>query len=245
MTSLVDAGDHLGDGRDRIIEAFKLGGSTIIGSDINPGFAELMAIMSSTICDRIDKITVTESGDIALYDSPATRSPPALAGRSMTPDLQAVTAEGTGVFRDGLLLLAEALGVELDDIRCDAEYAQTTEDLDLPEDWKIKKGCVAGIDARWRGFVGDRDVVEIRVRWRKGQTLDLDWKMDTMGYELEVQGQPTIKTTIQLLPTPDFQFETLADFTVLGMIITAMPAVNAIPVVVEAPRGSRRATTCR
>lgn len=236
-TAAFITGHTFGDGRDRIIDACERGGSTIFGSGINPGFAELMAVMSATICDRIDKITITESGDSTLYDSPATEMPAGFGQPIDNPDLQAMTADGTSVFREALLMMADALGVELDDVRCEAEYAQTTEDLDLPGPWRIEKGCVAGIDARWRGFVGERDVVEIRVRWCKGQTLEPDWKMDTMGYELEVQGQPTVKTSIQLLPPPDFQFETLADFMVLGMIITAMPAVNAIAAVVAAPPG--------
>ena len=52
--------------------------------------------------------------------------------------------------------------------------------------------------------------------------------MDTMGYELEVEGQPTIKTTIQLLPPPDSSSRH-SPIMVLGMIISAMPAVNPIP----------------
>ena len=42
---------------------------------------------------------------------------------------------------------------------------------------------------------------------------------------------------MQLLPPPDFQAKTFSDFMVLGHIITAMPAVNAIPCVVAAPPG--------
>lgn len=236
-TAAFITGHSFGAGRDRIIDACERGGSTIFGSGVNPGFAEMIAVMSSTICDRIDKITVTESGDSTLYDSPATEMPAGFGQPIDNPNLQAMTAEGTGVFRDALMLMADALGIELDEVRCEAEYAQTTADLDLPGPWRIKKGCVAGIDARWRGFVGGRDVVEVRVRWRKGQTLDPDWKMDTMGYELEVQGVPTVNTSIQILPPPDFEFESLADFMVLGMIITAMPAINAIPAVVAAPPG--------
>ena len=63
-----------------------------------------------------------------------------------------MTEEGSGIFREAVLLVADALGVELDDIRCEAEYAQTTEDLHLPGDWIIAKGCVAGIDVRWKGY---------------------------------------------------------------------------------------------
>ena len=49
----------------------------------------------------------------------------------------------------------------LDEVRCVAEYAQTTDDLQLPGDWTIKTGCVAGIDVRWKGLLeeprGHRD----------------------------------------------------------------------------------------
>jgi len=150
---------------------------------------------------------------------------------------QAMTAAGTSVFRDAVQLLAEGLGVDLDDIRCSAEYSQTTEDLHLPGDLTIERGCVAGMVVRWQGYVGERDVIEIRMRWRKGQTLEPDIPMEQMGYEVEIKGQPTITTKVDLLPPADFAAETLADFMVLGMIATAMPAVNAVPAVVAAAPG--------
>jgi len=125
---------------------------------------------------------------------------------------QAMTAAGTSVFRDAVQLLADGLGVELDDIRCSAEYSQTTEDLHLPGDWTIERGCVAGIVVRWQGYVGERDVIEIRMPWRKGQTLEPDIPMEQMGYEVEIKGPPTITTKVDLLPPADFAAETLADF---------------------------------
>ena len=39
-----------------------------------------------------------------------------------------MTAKGTAVFGEAVALVADALGVELDEIVCEAEYAQTTED---------------------------------------------------------------------------------------------------------------------
>src|SRR6185503_9261014 len=94
-----------------------------------------------------------------------------------SPDLQAMTAHGTAVFGEAVRLVADALGVELDDVRCEAEYAQTTADLDLGS-WSIAAGCVAGVKASWQGVVGDRVVVDLNVRWRKGQTLEPDWKIE-------------------------------------------------------------------
>jgi hypothetical protein len=84
--------------------------------------------------------------------------------------------------------------------------------------------------------VGDRTVVELNVRWKKAAVLEPDWKIQD-GWVIEVQGRPTVRTTVQLLPPPDFQPRSLADFMALGHIVTAMPAINAIPAVVAAPPG--------
>ena len=229
-------GDFLGDGRERIAKACELGHSTIFGSGINPGFIQLFAIVSAGLSDRVDKISTLEAVDTTIYNSPATEIPMGFGYPIGQPDLRDITAKGSGIFRDGVLLVADALGVELDEVRCDVEYAQTTEDLHLPGDWTIPKGCVAGIDVRWKGVLGGREVIEIGGRWRKGQTLDPDWPLE-MGYTIEVQGRPTIKTTLSFLPPPDFQGQTLDDFIMLGLTITAMPAITAIPAVVSAQPG--------
>ncbi|OBB64457.1 dihydrodipicolinate reductase [Mycobacterium sp. 852014-50255_SCH5639931] len=229
-------GHFLGTGRDRIAEACRQGGSTIFGSGINPGFIQLFAIVSAGLSDRVDKVSMLESADTTIYNSPETEIPMGFGYPIDQADLPAITEKGSGVFRDAVLLIADALGVELDEVRCEVAYAETTEDLELPGDWTIAKGCVAGVDVRWKGMFAGREIIEIRGRWRKGQTLEPDWPLD-MGYTIEVQGQPTIKTTLSFLPPPDFQGETLDDYIMLGLTITAMPAITAIPAVVGAPPG--------
>jgi hypothetical protein len=66
--------------------------------------------------------------------------------------------------------------------------------------------------------------------------LDPAWATD-FGYTITVEGRPTIKSTLSFAPPPDFVGETLDDFIMLGLTITAMPAITAIPVVVAAPPG--------
>ncbi|MGD0314127.1 MAG: dihydrodipicolinate reductase [Acidimicrobiales bacterium] len=235
-TAAFITGHNLGGGRDRIAEACRRGGSTMFGTGISPGFAELLAIVSATICDRVDKITVNEAADTTFYDSPATEIPVGFGQPIDHPELQAMTAEGTAVFGEAVRMVADALGVGLDDVRCDAEYAQTTADLDLGS-WTIRAGCVAGVAASWKGSVGGEVVVELNVRWRKGQTLDPDWKIDQDGWVIQVDGRPTVTAKVGFLPPPDFQAETMADFMVLGHIMTAAPPINAIPAVVAAAPG--------
>ena len=71
-TAAFITGHNLGAGRDRIVEACERGGSTMFGTGISPGFAELLAIVSATICDRVDKITVNEAADTTEEpDAPA------------------------------------------------------------------------------------------------------------------------------------------------------------------------------
>jgi hypothetical protein len=228
-------GRGLGADRERLVDACKRGNSSLFGSGINPGFAELLTIVTAQLCDRIDKVTISESADTTLYDSPATELPAGFARPIDDPDLQAMTAKGTAVFGEAVALVADALGVELDDISCEATYAQTTEDLDLGS-WTIPAGHVAGIAASWHGRVNGRSVIELKVRWKKGTTLDPDWEIED-GYVIQVDGRPTVRTTLAFLPPPDFEATTFADFMVLGMIMTAMPAINAIPRVVAAPPG--------
>jgi hypothetical protein len=228
-------GRRLGPDRKRLVDACKRGGSSLFGTGVSPGFAELLGIVVAGICNRIDKVTISEAAHTALYDSPDTEKPAGFGRPIDDPNLQAMTAAGTAVFSEAVAMVADALGVELDDVVCEAEYAKTTTDLDLGS-WKISAGCVAGVAASWQGRVGGRTVVELNVRWKKAPVLEPDWQIQD-GWVIEVQGLPTVRTSVQFLPPPDFQAKSLADFMVLGHVMTAMPAVNAIPAVVAAPPG--------
>ena len=223
------------DERDRIADACRRGGSSMFGTGISPGFVQLVGIALASICDRIDKVTINEGSDTTLYDSPDTERPAGFGRPIGDPELAGMAAKGTAVFGEAVAMVADALGVELDEIVCEAEYAQTTEDV-VMESWTIPAGCVAGVAASWQGKVGDRTVVELNVRWKKGQTLDPDWTIEE-GHVIQIDGRPTVRTKLEYLPPPDFEATTFADFMVLGMIMTAMPAINAIPAVVAASPG--------
>jgi 2,4-diaminopentanoate dehydrogenase len=228
-------GRRLGAERDRIVEACERGRSSMFGTGISPGFVDVIGIAAAGICDRIDKLTINEASDTTLYDSPDTERPAGFGRPIDDPELPGMAAEGTAVFGEAVAMVADALGVELDEIVCEAEYAQTTEDV-VMESWTIPAGCVAGVAASWQGKVGDRTIVELNVRWKKGATLEPNWAIEE-GHVIQVDGRPTVRAKLDYLPPPDFEATTFADFMVLGMIMTAMPAVNAIPVVVAAPPG--------
>jgi 2,4-diaminopentanoate dehydrogenase len=226
-TAAFITGHALGAGRARVLDACERGASSIFGSGMNPGFANLLGIISAGICDRIDSITVTESVDSTGYDSPETELPVGFARPIDDPDLAATTEAGTAVFGDAVRLTADALRIEIDTVRCEAEYAQTTEALDLGS-WHIDAGCVAGVAVSWQGIRDGRVVIALNARWRKGQHLEPDWKIEH-GYIVDVQGRPCVRTKLEVYPPADFEAKSFGDYMVLGMIMTSLPAVNAIP----------------
>ena len=231
-------GHNLEAGRDRIEEACRQGGSTMFGSGVSPGFAELLAIVAANGCARVDKVIVAEASDTTFYDSPDTETPCGFGMPIDDPNLQPMMSKGTAIFAEAVRLVADAIGVELDEIVCEAEYAQTTEDV-VMESWTIKAGCVAGVFASWQGRVGGKTVVDLNVRWRKGQTLDPDWKVEGDPWKITIEGLPTVTMQVGFLPPPDLieKATSMADFMALGHIIVAMPPIHAIPAVVAAPPG--------
>ena len=228
-------GHVLGEDRQRLLDACEQGRSSIFGSGMNPGLANLLGLVSAGLCDRIDSISVLESVDSTGYDSPDTELLVGFGRPIDDPDLPAMTEVGTAVFGDAVRLMADALGLGLDDIRCVAEYAQTTEHLDLGS-WSIEPGCVAGVAVNWQGMSAGRSILQLRTRWRKGRHLDPDWEIEH-GYIIDIQGQPCVRTKLEVYPAADFVATTFSDYMVLGMIMTSLPAVNAILPVCRADPG--------
>jgi hypothetical protein len=65
-----------------------------------------------------------------------------------------MTAHGTAVFGEAVRMVGDALGIKLDEVRCDAEYAQTTEGVDLGA-WTIPAAAWPACTPAERGLVGD------------------------------------------------------------------------------------------
>ncbi len=96
---------------------------------------------------------------------------------------------------------------------------------------------MAGVYVSWQGIVAGETVIDLHVQWRKGQALQPDWKIDGDGWVIQIDGQPTVTTKVGFLAPPYFEATTIEEFMDLGQIMTAMPAINAIPAVVAAAPG--------
>jgi hypothetical protein len=69
-----------------------------------------------------------------------------------------------------------------------------------------------------------------------GKHMQPDWKLEH-GYLVEIDGSPRVRTRLQILAPHGFAGKSFEDFMQLGMIATALPAVNAIPAVCAARPG--------
>jgi hypothetical protein len=235
-TAAFITGSNLGEERERLVAACAQGGSSLFGTGISPGFAELVAVTIAGICSRVDKVIVTETADTTFYDSPDTERPAGFGEPISSPDLPEMARRGTAVFGEAVAMVADVLGVELDEIVCESEFAQTTADVVMAS-WTIPAGHVAGVAASWQGRVNGRTIIDLNVRWKKGDTLDPPWVIEKDGWVITIEGLPTVTASLDFLPPPDFEAETIEEFMAIGHIITAVPALNAIPAVVAAPPG--------
>jgi hypothetical protein len=238
-TSAFITGSSLGEGdRGAIDAAARRGGASIFGSGMNPGFANLLGSVVTGICSRFRHVLITESVDVSAFAGDHNMDE---LGWGLPPDSpghgEQVRA-ATLVFDDALELMADLLGITLDERRCTTEFALATADLDLPGR-PIAAGHVAGLKVRWEGVVAGQAAIELRQVWVMGDQTEPAWPVEH-GYVVEIDGEPKIRTKLEIWPhQEDLSILTADDFHGLGMIITSLPAVNAIEAVCAAEPGIR------
>lgn len=225
--------------RGRLRDAALVGGASIFGSGMNPGFGQLLTAVASGISLDVRKVTMTESVDVSLFAADANMGPLGWGRPAGDPGHAADIEAATAVFAEGIDVLAAMLGFERGEVepRCTVELAVATHDLDLPGR-PIAEGCVAGIDLRWEGMVGDRSVIELHQRWVMGRDIEPAWTAEH-AYLIEIDGDPQVRLRLELLPDQDIATLTPGDIHAIGMRITGLPIVNAIPAVCAAAPGIR------
>jgi hypothetical protein len=228
-------GRAYGDSARAALDAAARGGNaSLFGSGINPGWAEYLATVASGPCREVHHLRITESFNIGLWASDANQDDLGWGRPAGDPGHAETVQQATAVFGDAVESAADQLGVTLDDLRCDVQFAHATADVEVPGR-SVPKGSVAGIDIRWIGSVDSHDLVEAHVRWTVSADIEPDWEV-AMAYVLEVRGDPQITLRVDVLPADLVNFR-LEDVSAMGASITAMPVVNAIPAVVAARPG--------
>ncbi|MGA9489465.1 MAG: dihydrodipicolinate reductase, partial [Mycobacterium sp.] len=123
-------GRNLSDGdRAAVDGAAKGGGATIFGSGMNPGFAQLVAAISSGVSTDVRHASLTESVDVAQFIGDANFQSVGWGRPKDDPGHADDVRRGTAVFAEAVDAFARMMHVDLDEIRCDVAFAHATEDV--------------------------------------------------------------------------------------------------------------------
>jgi len=218
--------------RGRIEKAALAGGATIFGSGAHPGMTNLLGIVTSAACERVDSITVTESVDCSTYASKGTQEAMGFSKDPATPGLEESVRRESEVFAESVAMMADALDLRLDEITFDATFTPAHGDSDLGF-MTIPAGTVGAVQGYHRGWLDGCAVINVGFQWIMGSHVDPPFKL-AHGHVVKVEGLPNMRTVLRVLPPADWDED---GYMGLGMIYTAMPVVNAVPAVVAAPPG--------
>jgi len=217
---------------ERIRKACEKGNSTIFGSGAHPGMTNMVGMVLSGSCERVDEIRITESVDCSTYESAGTQTAMGFSQDPDTPGLAESVRRESEVFAESAAMMADAIGAKLDKMTFDVQFTAATGDTDLGF-MQIPKGTVGSVYGYHRGWVGDRNVVSVGFNWTMGSHV-VPPKSLEHGHVIQVFGVPNMRTVVHCLPPKGW---TEPGFMGLGMIYTAMPVTNAVPAVVAAPPG--------
>jgi hypothetical protein len=228
----ITGGKQSPEDQEWIRRACAQGGSTIFGSGAHPGMTNLVGMVLSGSCERVDSIVITESVDCSTYESAETQTAMGFSQPPDTPGLAETVRRESEVFAESAAMMADAIGVKLDRMSFDVTFTPATGDSDLGF-MQIPAGTVGGVMGYHRGWVGDHNVVSVGFNWTMGSHVEPPKPLQH-GHVIQVFGLPNMRTVLHCLPPADW---TEPGFMGLGMIYTAMPVTNAVPYVVAAEPG--------
>jgi hypothetical protein len=217
----------------RFEEAGKLGGASLFGSGVNPGFVNQLALTAAGVCSEVRRISIWEEAECSGYDSPELWETVAFGHAPDEPGLLERFRRGTTAFEDAVVMMADALELPLDEVVYVPDVALATEDLDLGF-MKIAQGHVAGLRNRWLGIANGVEVIELGTVWKMTEHVEPNWPI-RHGWHFDIDGVPNVKMNMMGAPPKG---ETNSELLMgLAMLMTAMPTVHAIPHVVAARPG--------
>ncbi len=210
----------------RLEEACRRGDTTFHSTGLNPGWmGDVLPLTMSALSKRIEQIYVREITNFQFYPSPEIMFDMMGFGKTeddFAKDIERYRYWLTGLFRENVQMIADGLGLDLDEI------SETTSRAPAPDDLKtaaglVRKGTIAGQHWEWAGIKGGQKVIVHETVWRMHGSVAPDWPQG--DHSITISGEPRMHV--------EFKGDWIND----GLMATGMHAVNAIPYVVAADAG--------
>jgi hypothetical protein len=217
----------------RLQQACAEGGTSVFHCGINPGYAmDMWPMMLSRMCRRIDKLTVSEVVDMKKYSSvPVARDYIGFGAEpdAITPLIEAFQNDLKGSpFYLAMMLLSQAMNVELDDVIYRYEVAPSDRDFETATG-TIKKGQVAAMRFHIIGIVNGREAIDYEWVWRMTDDVGTDWHLGASRWLVHIDGDPTLDSEIIVSTTED-------SGRAVSLVVAEL-LMNAIPTICKAEPG--------
>lgn len=209
------------------------GGSSLYITGVNPGWVNSVVVALTAVCRRVDRVSIFESADCSNYASLETWLAHGISQPKSTPAMIENTRKSLLPFGDTIRRMADALHIELDELKFHAEHATAKHALDLG--WlRIEKDTIAAVRATWSGVAYGRTVIESNITWFMTKDLNADWQISDEEnhdhYHIRIDGDPGVETRVRFIPPASW---VPTDWSIL----TALPAVSCVPAVHAARPG--------
>jgi hypothetical protein len=219
--------------RERFEAACRAGGSSFLTSGIDPGFAiDLLPMVLSGVCQQIEEIRIVENFNYEHYDQPdAVRN---LIGMGLPldqtpPMLMPIALEG--VWGGALRVLAEALGLEVSEIRSEvtrhALEATVTNAMGT-----FAQGTQGAFRFEVQAIVDGRPKLVVEHITRITDSTAPQWPSPKKQghHQVRITGHPDLVVTVECEDDE-------GNHAGGGNSAAAARLVNAIPAVCDAPAG--------
>jgi 4-hydroxy-tetrahydrodipicolinate reductase len=188
---------------------------------------DLWPILLSRLSRRIDHLTVTEVVDMSAY--PSIHMVRDAIGFGLPPTAEsAVDAHNRDLYQSAfylsLRMLADAIGIDIDEVTYRREIAVTDHPLEIAAG-TIDAGTVAAMKMVFDGIVHQRPVISLELVWRVSSEVAPEWPSGKSRWIVHVDGDPTIDSEILLATTTDAGRAT--SLAVATLLVNSMPTVIA------------------
>lgn len=209
------------------------GGTSFYTNGIDPGFGTVgMALSAMTMCREVRTIRMYELLNYGTWDAPELITLFGF-GKPYDPGCPIYTPGWTAsVFKSSLVLLADILGVKIDDVVEWHDVIYADEDFDTSA-IHVPAGTVSGVRFGINGIVSGeaRFLVEHVTKLRDQDYPEIPFP-GLGGYRVEVDGKPCVKLDLALKQHNDG-----GDPGAAALSTVAHTIVNAIPMVCQAEPG--------
>jgi 2,4-diaminopentanoate dehydrogenase len=226
---------------ERLVAACEQGGSSIHGTGLNPGnLSGVLPLALSGMSRRIERVTLQERADWSFYESTNITFDNMRFGRppeDVTEEASDFLRFNSGIFKEEIQLVAEALGAGIDEITTEVDLVLAERDHDI-FGITLAAGTVAGQRWHWKGRRQGETLVEIDALWTVGGEYPGHWPKPADGWTLTIEGEPSMRAHFLSLASWERNVP-ITEHVRAASIATAMQAVNAIPALCDAAPGIR------